>query len=239
MPQTPVWREIYDALRADIRAGRYRTGDRLPTEKDLSERFAVNRHTVRRALADLTSEGVIHVRRGSGAYVAEGVIDYPLGSSVKFSQNISQLGRTPTHRLLRAAIMPAEDIVAHHLRLGRDDRAVLIETVSEADGLPINHAEHFLPEKRFPDLIARFEESHSLTAALRHYGVLDYERAWTRITARAPSRLVASRLQQPETHPILWSEGVNLDMAGAPIEYARVAWAGHRCQFVVGNPAGR
>lgn len=233
MSKTPVWREIHTTLRREISDGRYRTGDRLPTEKELSLRFGVNRHTVRRALAELTTEGTISVRRGSGAYVAEGVIDYPLGSRVKFSQNIAQLGRVPAHRLLRAIVVRADDTVARHLSIRPEAPVAQIETIGEADGLPINYVEQFLPLDRFPGIIEGFRESLSLTRALAAYGVVDYRRAWTRIMARAPSRAIAAHLRQPENTPVLRSEGVNLDMAGAPIEYAIAHWAGGRTQFVV------
>ena len=52
MPRTPVWKSIAATLEAEIGQGHYRTGDKLPTEAALSARFGVNRHTVRRALAD-------------------------------------------------------------------------------------------------------------------------------------------------------------------------------------------
>lgn len=233
MTKTPVWREIYATLRGEISAGQYRTGDRLPTEKVLSERFGVNRHTVRRALAEMTADGTIQVRRGSGAYVAEGIIDYRLGAKVKFSQNIAQLGRVPAHRLLRAEAVEADETVARYLALKPGAPVARLETVGEADDLPINYVEQHLPLERFVGIIDAFREALSLTAALKQYGVVDYRRAWTRITARVPSRAVALQLRQPETTPVLRSEGVNLDMAGAPIEYAVAYWAGGRTQFVI------
>lgn len=234
MANTSVWRAIYDALRREIAQGQYRTGDRLPTEKELSARFDVNRHTVRRALGELTAEGVISVRRGSGAYVAEGIIDYPINDKVKFSQNISQLGRVPTHRLLRAAVIEADETLAKHLNLRTAAPVAKIETIGEADGLPINYVEQYLSRDRFPDIIEKFRQSLSLTVALSAYGIVDYRRAWTRIMARAPSRAVAALLHQSELTPVLRTEGINLDMAGAPIEYAVGYWAGGRSQFVVG-----
>lgn len=233
MARTPVWREIHAVLQGEIASGVYRTGDRLPTEKDLSARFAVNRHTVRRALAEMTSEGSIYVRRGSGAYVAEGLIDYPLGSDVKFSRNITQLGRVPAHHLLRTDVIEASDAVAAQLSLKPGSSVIRLETIGEADGLPLHHVEQFLPEARFSGLGQVFAKTLSLTQALTHFGVIDYRRAWTRVMARAPSRAVAALLRQPETQPVLRTEGLNLDMAGQPIEYAIGQWAGGRMQFVV------
>lgn len=229
----PVWKEIYGTLRREIADSTYRTGDKLPTEKEMSERFGVNRHTVRRALAELTNEGAIYVRRGSGAYVAEGVIDYRLGGSVKFSRNIADLGRAPAHRLIRAEHRTADERIARHLNLRAGEPIVAMETVAEADGLPICFAERWFPGARFANIAQDFKETGSISAALERYGVTDYRRAWTRVSARAPSRVVAGHLRQPEAHPVMRAETLNLDMAGQPIEYALSYWAGGRVQFMV------
>jgi GntR family phosphonate transport system transcriptional regulator len=233
MPRQPIWRDIYAALKADIAAGSYRTGDRLPTEKELSGRFDVNRHTVRRALAELTSEGTIVVRRGSGAYVAEGMIEYRLGARVKFSQNIRELGRAPAHRILGSETAVGEDRVTRHLSLRSGATVIRIDILSEADGLPILYSEHFFCAGRFADIDEACRETGSVSLALSRYGVTDYRRVWTRITARPPSRRIAGLLAQADAHPVLRSEGLNADMAGQPTEYAVGWWAGGRTQFVV------
>jgi GntR family transcriptional regulator, phosphonate transport system regulatory protein len=230
---TPIWRTIYDVLKGEIAAARFKTGDKLPTEAELSQRFAVNRHTVRRALAEMTQEGAIHVRRGSGAYVAEGMVDYRLGARVRFSQNVAELGRTPAHQLVGEAVIPAEEPIARHLALQVGEPVAELDLVSEVDGLPILYAQHFFCARRFPDFAAAFRETASISAALQRYGVADYTRAWTRITARAPGRGVAARLRQPDSQPVLRAEGVNHDMDGRPIEFAVGWWSGARAQFVV------
>lgn len=60
----PIWRLIQSDLEAEIRAGLIGPGDQLPSENDLAERFSVNRHTVRMALANLAMLGLGRARRG-------------------------------------------------------------------------------------------------------------------------------------------------------------------------------
>ena len=60
-PGTLIWREIEEALSSDIAAGIYPAGGRLPVEADLADRFGVNRHTVRQALAALQERGAISI----------------------------------------------------------------------------------------------------------------------------------------------------------------------------------
>lgn len=70
MPAAPkLYRAIIEALRADIAAGTYRPGDRLPPERELVERFDVSRLTVREAIIGMEILGLVEARRGSGVYV--------------------------------------------------------------------------------------------------------------------------------------------------------------------------
>src|ERR1700744_3405057 len=61
--------ELSNQLRGEIAAGRYLAGNRLPSEAQLVEQFAISRPTVARALLDLQNEGLIERRAGSGTYV--------------------------------------------------------------------------------------------------------------------------------------------------------------------------
>jgi GntR family phosphonate transport system transcriptional regulator len=59
-----IWRQIMETLKAEIVSGAFAERSRLPPEAELAARFGVNRHTVRRAIAALTSEGIL--RPGPG-----------------------------------------------------------------------------------------------------------------------------------------------------------------------------
>ena len=72
MAESPKHRDISRQLRADIAAGRYAAGARLPSEPQLVKQFGVSRPTVGRALLDLQNEGLIERRAGSGTYVKGG-----------------------------------------------------------------------------------------------------------------------------------------------------------------------
>ena len=64
-----VFEQAVEQLRKAILGGDYGTGQRLPTEQELAELLGVGRSTIREALRVLEAEGLIAVRRGSGAYV--------------------------------------------------------------------------------------------------------------------------------------------------------------------------
>lgn len=63
--------DVARRIRQQIEQGDLRPHDRLPAERSLAEQYGVARGTVREALNQLVNEGLIEVRRGSGAYVIE------------------------------------------------------------------------------------------------------------------------------------------------------------------------
>jgi GntR family transcriptional regulator, transcriptional repressor for pyruvate dehydrogenase complex len=60
---------LTEALRREIREGRLRPGDRLPTEAELGLSAGVSRTVVREAVASLRAEGLVETRQGAGAFV--------------------------------------------------------------------------------------------------------------------------------------------------------------------------
>ena len=67
--ETPKHRQVYRALEGEILGGRWKEGDRLPSEADLVRQFGASRITVGRAVRDLQRAGLVERRAGSGTYV--------------------------------------------------------------------------------------------------------------------------------------------------------------------------
>lgn len=233
MSGVALWRQIEQALEADIRVKQFGPGDRLPTEAELAARFDVNRHTVRRAMLALQERGLVRVEQGRGAFVQENVVDYRLGRRTRFSENILGLHREPSGTLVRVARVPADRTMARMLQMRVGDPVLLLETLKSADGRPINLGRHHFSFRRFNGLGESFKETGSITVALRKFGVADYTRKVTRVTARMPEEQEAQLLAQPRNRPVLITESLNVDEAGQPIEYGTACFAADRVQFVL------
>ena len=235
MARTPVWKSIAGTLTDDIAQGRYDTGDKLPAEAQLAARFGVNRHTVRRALAEMAAGGLVHARRGAGVFVAAKPTDYPIGKRVRFHQNISKGGRTPAKQILTTETRAAATGEAAALGLAPGDPVHVYDGLSLADGQPIALFQSIFPADRFPEILTALEETQSVTAALQRCGIEDYTRSETRITARQATATQALHLRIPEGAPILRTTGINVDSEGRPIEYGRTWFAGDRVTLTVGG----
>lgn len=231
------WRQIAERLSHDVSKGRFTDG-RLPTEPDLAERFGVNRHTIRRAIATLVDQGLIRVEQGRGTFVADGHIDYLLGRRTRFSANLQREGREPSHQLIGTTQNAADAATAHELRLRAGAPVIEIETLSDADGVPVSYAVHRFPAKRFAALPDAFAATLSVTAALAACGVADYTRHMTRMLARMPTEREAQLLEQPLSRPVLQAESVNVDVDGVPIQRSISVFSGDRVQMIVAADGG-
>ena len=231
--RTPVWQAIAATIEGEIARGHYSAGDKLPTEAQLSARFGVNRHTVRRALQNLGERALVHSRRGAGVFVTAAPMDYPIGGRVRFHRNVRASGRLPEKRVLRIETRPADATEAEALALAPGAPLVVYEGLSLAGGAPIAHFVSAFPADRLPALAATLEEVSSVTEALRRNGVHDYTRAHTRLTAEAATATQALHLNLREGAPLLRSVGVNIDPEGVPLEYGVTWFAGDRVALTV------
>ncbi|WP_170403789.1 phosphonate metabolism transcriptional regulator PhnF [Ruegeria arenilitoris] len=235
MSKTPVWKSIALSLTSDIAEGRYNTGDRLPTEAQLAAKHGVNRHTVRRALADMAEQGLVHPRRGAGVFVAARPTDYPIGKRVRYHKSISASGKIPGKTILSLTTRTADETESEALQLAPGDKVHVYDGLSLADGQPIALFQSTFPADRLPDILTTLQETQSVTKALQRCGVADYTRVSTRLTARAATATQALHLQLPEGAPVLFSIGVNADLSGVPVEYGRTVFAGERVTLTLND----
>jgi GntR family transcriptional regulator, transcriptional repressor for pyruvate dehydrogenase complex len=66
---TRIYEEIVRQIKALVADGKVKSGDRLPPERELTERFRVSRTSVREAMRALESTGLVEIRPGEGAFV--------------------------------------------------------------------------------------------------------------------------------------------------------------------------
>jgi GntR family transcriptional regulator, phosphonate transport system regulatory protein len=226
-----LWRQIDEALSREIAAGTWPAGTKLPSEQELAMRFGVNRHTIRRAIQALVQRGLVRVEQGRGIFVPEGVIDYLVGRRTRFSENILRNRRYPSTALLCCDEVTPTPTIAGELALRLEDQVIRLDRISLADAVPVSLATIYLPAARFPGFASIYREHPSITATLRHFGIGDYVRSRTRVTARLPSPEEALHLKQPQSRPVLQAEALDLDLAGRPIAVNITRFAGDRVQI--------
>jgi GntR family transcriptional regulator, phosphonate transport system regulatory protein len=227
-----VWKRIATALREEIAQGALPAGNRLPTEAQLAARFGVNRHTVRRAVEALSRAGLVRVEQGRGSFVAEELIDYKVASRTRFSEWVRRHNKEPSGETLSLNEAPASGSVAAVLGIMPGAPVVVLERLGFGDEIPVSLGLHHFSASRFPGLLERLRAGDGISAALSACGLDDYRRLSSRVSARMPSAREASLLKMPKSQPLLVAEHINVDAAGAVVEFGIGHYPTPRVQIV-------
>ena len=232
---TALWQQIGEQLAAEITDGTMPPGTRLPTEPELVERFGVSRNTVRRAMSTLEEGGLVRVEQGRGTFVHDDVIYYEISKRTRYSRNLLHQGRDPTTKVEKTIEVPATDHVAAMLKIRRNEMVIVASAYAMADEVIISVGEMYYPSARFPGLLKRRHRTLSQAALFASYGIDDYTRLTTWISARPPTDAEARRLRQPRSRWVIVTQKVDVDAKGKPVCYAESLWSADRIQFVVNS----
>lgn len=227
-----VYKRVADEIAEEISSGRLEPGAQLPPEADLSARFAVNRHTLRRAIQALSDIGLVTVAHGRGTFVTEGGLTYQVGRRTRFTEVVTRQNRIPEAVMVREAVVPAEGRLASDLQVAEGTPCLVVETLHKVSNVPVTVASHYFVASRFPGLGERFQVAGSLSRALESFGIRDYVRKTTRVTARSATAEEARLLKQAPSKPVLVTETLNLDEEGTPLEHGVARSACDRLQIV-------
>ena len=228
-----AWRLIAEELRVDIVGGRIPVGGRLATEAELAERFAVNRHTVRRAVAALADEGLVAARRGSGTFVApHTLLTHHIGTRTRLTDSLGDRAGAASGHLLGTAIERPPPDVAAALRLAGGE-ALRLETVRSLAGQPVARGTHWLDLARTPDLAEHFRRTGSMTKALRASGVDDYVRVSTTISARHATRDELADLELSPGAVVLVARALDATPGGEPLHSGTTRFPAHLVELDV------
>jgi len=172
----PLYHQVEQDIHRLIDGGHWGPGQRIPSEKELEELYGASRITIRRALQDLTGEGLLVREPGRGTFVREPALTAEPRSVSSFTEEMDRLGLRADARVVGIGVEAAGAPVTDRLRLSAGDPVVAVARLRLADGRPIGIQRAWLPAARFPGLERADLAHRSLYAHLREtYGVAPIE----------------------------------------------------------------
>jgi DNA-binding GntR family transcriptional regulator len=220
----PFYFQLTKLLTREIEAGRWRTGERLPSEPAICAQFGVSRTTVRQALAALESEGLVRREKGRGTFVGERRSGgWLLQSAHGFYEEAERAGHAVRSRVLRRDLEPLPAWAAEALGLRAGSDGVTVERLRWMDDRLVMYVISHFPAPVAGTLLAADLETSSL------YGVLEAEEGLTVaggrrvVEAARAERELASLLEVEPGSPLLRVEAVSWDDRRQPFECYR-AW---------------
>jgi GntR family transcriptional regulator len=241
----PLYYQIELQLREDIESGKYRPGERLPTEKVLQELYAVSRVTIRTALRRLEEEGLISTHRGRGTFVtiqggeAQRIERHTtrLGS---FEEDIARQGGEPRIEVLSLERIPIPQRMATLLEVPDGSEVARVRRVGWVGEAPLWVESRYLHPDIDDEVLYRDAQNPSISVALESHTGRKVDRSHLRIMAATATSDQARTLQIEKGDPVLVNEFVEY-AEGKPIEAARAVFRADRYAFsvdVTGTEAG-
>ena len=237
-PKSLSWMEIRDALLEEISSGRFRPGERLPSETELSGWFRAGRHSVRRALDALSAEGRVRIEHGRGAFVQDGpAFQYTIDRRDRLFDQLERAGHKSELVTLAVDERSADEEVAMALGVSKGASVHVSEVLLLADGAPLGIGQSHHPAARFPDFRTHRRFAPTQRMFYRSYGIAEYFREDTYLWARPATPDEADLLQQHPSSPVVETRARDTDALGAIIGFSMTIWAASRLRFVL--PARR
>jgi GntR family transcriptional regulator len=182
----PLYRQIAEDLRRQIDEGQLAESEQLPTEDQLIESYHASRNTVRAAIKDLTTRGIVQTRHGIGTFVIEQLrpivttltTDPETGSGggegLVYTAEVEKSGRIPATGGLRLEIQPARPEVADSLRIPVNADVISRHQRRYVDETPWSLQTSFYPmqlAEKAPRLLNAVNIDEGTVAYLRECGI--------------------------------------------------------------------
>lgn len=227
---TPLYHQVYLALRQKILNGECDLKIALPGEHQLAAQYGVSRVTVRRTLEALELEGLVTRRRGVGTFpvaqAAERQERFNIGGLT--DQAARQTGETRATTISVAVIVTPAEVAAHFgSGHGTVTRIVRRRTLGRD---PYTVMSAYLPQSVAARLGPDGLQSDSLPMALEQAG-MTLVRAEHAITATVADDLSATQLQVPVGAPLIAMRTLFSDAKDAPVALIEALFRPDRYEY--------
>lgn len=225
----PNYVRIHDALKDEVENSVWKIGERLPSERDLAERFNVSRMTARQAVTSLVDEGILERRVGSGTYVASRRVREKMRGTTSFTDIILAQGKTPSSELLSYIRTAPNDVECEKLHITKENSIIRMERIRYADHLPICFEVASIPF----ELVKDFDKNNITSNFFKTLRENGYEISHSEqiVSAKKASTELAEDLKTRVGSAMLGVTQVSYLSDGRAFEYVLSQYVGDRFEF--------
>jgi GntR family transcriptional regulator len=133
----PLYFQLKEQIKQNILDGEYKEGDLIPSEREFSDNYELSSTTIRRALNDLVQENFLERKAGKGTFVRRKKVKRDLRKVLGFTKNMTEMGLTPTTKVLSKKVVTANAFARERLGLEKGSTVVRLERLRLADEIPM------------------------------------------------------------------------------------------------------
>ena len=168
----PRYYQLKEIIRDMIENEQLKSGDTVPTERELCEYHEISRMTARKAITELVHEGLLFREQGKGTFVAEPKVRQNVSELIGFTEEMNRKGLTVETKILDFNIKKPTTKIMKYLKLEDSDMVFEILRLRIVEGEPYAIEKAWIPEKYAKGFKIEELESHSLYKVLEgKYGI--------------------------------------------------------------------
>jgi GntR family transcriptional regulator len=226
---------VKEKIDEKIENGKYKPGDRLPSEAKLSESFGVSRATLREALRVLEKEGKVNRQQGIGTFITEKLALFKSGIEElnSITQTIEAMGlKAGTVDLELKMNQQVEDL-NKEFELNKNDKMVILHRTRTADDEPVAYCEDYLPQRLVPNNITEDDINISLLSFLQEESNIYISYAVADIVPVIADKSLVAKLNLNIGDPILLLKQMHYDDRDNPVLYSKNYFRSDKFEFHV------
>lgn len=132
-----LYDQLADQIRYDIYEGKFKQGEKIPSEFELSDIYGVSRSTVRKAISILVQENLLEKAHGKGTFVSSTKTNQNPSSFSSFTDNVKSMGQTLTTKTILVSHEPSTEKQRKFFNLGVNESLLKIERLRYVDNIAI------------------------------------------------------------------------------------------------------
>ena len=227
MDNAPLYLRIAGDLEAEIASGGLKAGEKIDSERALSERMGVSRMTARQALRHLMSKGLVETRTGQGTFVGSRQIEQRLETLSGFTEEMDRQGRHVSSVVVTSSTRQPDEDCARALSLPASGKVHSLTRVRFVDGKPVALETTDVVASRTRGLLdlADFGTASLYATLTTRFGIVPTlaEQSLMAGLADAP---IARTLHMEQGAPVLNLTRLTRDQDGNAFEYVRSTYRG-------------
>lgn len=216
MKQKPIYKHVKMDILEKINIGKYKSGDKIPSERELGKIYNVSRMTARQAINELVKDGMVYREKGRGTFISSPQF---FQNNVKsFTETLKEQGYTPSTRILEFSVVHNLKEISSKMDYDITDKFYKIKRLRLGNEVPIALETVYLPCDKCKDL-KNYNMSKSLYRILEeNYGYV-VENVSCQIDACISNKILMDIFEISKPVALLKVSGITFITSGTKLFY--------------------
>lgn len=231
----PLYYQLKEILKEEIDIGKYKSGEQIPSENELSDMLDISRNTAKQAIAGLVSEGILFRIQGKGTFVAEKKVFKGLTEAFSFSSEFKSNGTNLVTKVIVAEEINESTETLQYLKLKESTELFRIQRLRVLNEVPVALQTSYIPKFFCKNLLSHDLSQNSLFDLLKDHFNLSFSYFTENLSCVKADQYEAELLKVKKQTPLFLLTRKTFTKNDEIIEVARSFMPGDRCEFYFGR----